>query len=647
MTAIASRAEQFDADRVAAALAAADPNPLRVALYQATGNPALARMRVQRVEVRGGAAVELRLNDEDQALLRELASEFLRHRDEWVEPAPPTREQTAELVGMLAARELHPDELAMSIEELAFEEFPRAVEWSAGRPAAALAGFHVVVVGAGISGITMGIQLERLGIPYTLIERQHGIGGTWQRNRYPDIRVDTPCTGYQFKFVKDFRWSEYYPGRQEVAAYLGMVAERYGVAPHVRFGCELVSAAWDQESGKWTLEVRREGVAEPEVLVANVVVTGCGLFNVARMPNLPGVEQYQGQLIHPTQWAKGTEITGKRVAVIGNGSTGVQVMPKLAEDAASLTAFVRTPSWIRPSPLYKKLIPDEVGFLLDNIPYYRDWQVCATFVGGDSRLSSEALRYDPEWQARGGIISEQNDRLREWLTGYVEEKLATRPELIRHLVPSYAPLGRRMVVDNGWYDALLRDNVELVVGGIERFTQKGIVGADGIEREFDVVVSATGYAVQEYLWPAVFTGRDGRTLSEVWGDGGPRAYLGMTVPGFPNLFIMYGPNGQPRAGNFHSWAEITSRYVAQGIVELVERSAVSLEVRPEVYATYNQRLDQEFKKIIWSTEGGRGYFAVEEGKGSVSMPWEHYEYFALIRQIDLGDFTVEEATAPH
>ena len=620
------------------ALAGADPNVLRIALYQATGNPLLAALQVQRVAVRDGAGVELALSGPDAQLVRLLAADFLRQRSEWSPPELPSREEQRELVRLFAGRELDPDELSMSLEELAFEGFSRAVDWSSERPAEADS-FHVLIVGAGISGLTVGIQLARLGIPFTIVERQAGIGGTWHRNRYPDIRVDTPCTGYQFKFVKDFRWSEYFPGRCEVAEYLSKIARDHGVAQRIRFGRELVSAEWGAAEGMWTALVRDTNEV-PEQVTANVIITACGLFNAARFPDVPGLSDFAGQIIHPTLWEDGTDVGGKRVAVIGNGSTGVQIMPRLAEIALNVTVYQRTPSWIRPRPLYGKKIPKAANWLLDNMPYYWNWEVCGTFLGGDSKLNSEALKYDPEWQAKGGIISKQNDALRDWLTSYINRKLAARPELIPAVLPTYAPLGRRMVVDNGWYDALLSDNVELVPYGIDRFTERGIISQDGVEREFDVVVSATGYSVKQYLWPASFTGRDGVRLTESWAEQGPRAYLGITVPGFPNLFIMYGPNGQPRAGNFHSWAEIISRYISQGIVSLIETRMKSLEVRPEVFRSYNKQLDEAFKDIIWRTESANGYFAVEEGKGAVSMPWEHYEYYSMVRELDFDDFAV-------
>jgi 4-hydroxyacetophenone monooxygenase len=206
---------------------------------------------------------------------------------------------------------------------------------------------------------------------------------------------------------------------------------------------------------------------------------------------------------------------------------------------------------------------------------------------------------DFQWKESGGLASERNDGLRRYLIDYISSKLGSDPALVAKCTPKYAPWARRLVMDNGWYDALLRDNVHLVTDRIARITPTGIVTENGIEHSFDVLILGSGFSVSKYLWPTVYRGRNGATLDKLWSKDGPRAYLGMTMPGFPNLFIFYGPNGQPRSGGYHSWAEIWTRYAVRSIVHLLERGEDSMECKQEVFDEYNTRMDQEHKKLIW------------------------------------------------
>ncbi|MFC4944292.1 flavin-containing monooxygenase [Pseudonocardia sp. GCM10023141] len=624
---------------IGAALETADINALRVALYQVTGNEELAAMRLQRREVRDGAAFVEVVAPADVPRVKALATEYLLRRRESPVPPPPDRTEQRRLVELLVGGPMLDAEFAMAVEELAMATHPHDAEWTTGRPSGKVDEFHVVVVGGGISGIAAAVQLKRLGVSFTVVEREPTVGGVWRRNTYPDARVDSPSVGYQFKFMQDFRWSEPYPSQGEILKYLDTVVERYDLAPHFRFGLEVTAARWDEECNTWEVSLAdREG--EQGSLVANVVITACGLFNMPKLPDVPGMDTFRGTILHSSAWPDSTVLQGKRVAVIGNGSTGVQLMPRVGEAAEFMAVFQRTPSWIVPVDSYKATTSPAEHWLLDALPYYWNWHVLSSFIA-DSRLFLGAQKYDRAWQADGGLISAANDKLRRYLTSYITSRMAPRPELVDKLVPTYAPLGRRVVADNGYYSTLLRDNVELVTEDIERFTPEGIVTVDGSERQFDIVVAATGYHVMRYLWPADYVGRDGQTLSETWRPQGPRAFVGMTVPGFPNLFMMGGPNGQPRAGNFHSWAETFARYIASAVVHMIENDVHSIEVRSDVFDDYNRRLDEAFTEIIWSTEAAGGYYKVEKGMGAVSMPWEHYEFHDLVRCFDVEAFILK------
>jgi 4-hydroxyacetophenone monooxygenase len=229
--------------------------------------------------------------------------------------------------------------------------------------------------------------------------------------------------------------------------------------------------------------------------------------------------------------------------------------------------------------------------------------------------------------------------MRKGLTEFIRKKMSDRPDLIEKLIPKYAPLVRRLVVDNGFYDVLKQDNCELVTDKIERFTKNGILTANGVEREFDLIVLGAGFKVSKYFFPCKYVGRGGITLEESWKKDGARSYLGMVIPGFPNLFTLYGPNHQPRGGSLYSWAEIWARYAVTSVAHMIENDKKSMEVRPEVYDQYQARLDEATSKLIWESEGS-GYYVNEFGRQGVNMPWTTSEYHSMVIKPNADDFVV-------
>jgi 4-hydroxyacetophenone monooxygenase len=625
-----------DENAVRAALGSANMNVLRMALYQATRDPALAAMKVEPVPLRGGAFIGYTLAAEHHAEVAEKALRFLLDRPDPDSLPRPDPDEVRAMMGLLTGERLTDRAYRFGREELALDDFPREARWTASRPAAA-ADHTVVIIGAGASGISAGIQFERLGIPYTIIERQDGIGGTWHLNHYPDARVDTSSYLYQFKFEKNYPWPEYFASQAEVKRYLEHVARKHGVYDKIQFNQMVTSARFAEDRCRWRLEASSAD-GGTRVLEASVVISAAGMFSTPKLPEIPGIEEFEGRLFHSTAWDDSYTAEGDRVAVIGNGSTGVQIMPRLARTAARMYAFQRTPQWISPMEGYRETITPEVRWLLDNMPFYWNWFCYSAQVTSSTMQGAQV--YDPKWRKAHGGISERNDGLRRMLTDYIREKVGHDPELFAKCLPDYAPLARRLVVDNGWYDALLRDNVELVTSGIDRITPRGIRTADGVERELDAIVFASGFEVTKYLWPTEYVGRGGVRMEDLWEKDGPRAYLGLTVPGFPNLFIFYGPNSQPRAGAFLSWVEIWARYSAQAVVAMIESGGRSLEVRQQVFDDYNARLDEATKKLIWEKEGpaGKNYYVNRFGRQNVNLPWDNDEYFEMVESPDLADF---------
>jgi 4-hydroxyacetophenone monooxygenase len=353
-----------------------------------------------------------------------------------------------------------------------------------------------------------------------------------------------------------------------------------------------------------------------------------------------GEATYEGKIFHPSQWPEDWKAIGRRVAVIGNGSTGVQLLAPIAEEAEQVFVFQRTAQWISPRPKYGQPVEAEVRWLFDNFPGYWNWARFTAVAAGELQAY---LIPDPEWIQQGGRFSQANDKMRDDLLAYIRTQINGRQDLFERLIPDVPPFARRFVVDNRWYKALTRDNVELVTDPIARFTSTGIESACGVVREVDTIVTATGFDVVRYLLPARFTGRGGVDLHEdLWSVDGPRAYLGMMVPQFPNMFMLYGPNSQPTsgAGGLHHWWVLWSSYAARCIMRLLEGRRRRVEVRLEAYTRYNKALDTEASRLLYVRPEGdpdKNYYVNNFGRLQVNSPWRGVEFNRLCTIIDWGD----------
>ena len=621
------------------AVAAADLNVMRMALYQATRDKSLLDMTVERKVVRGGASTQVMLADEFEDTVISKATAYLKGPRE-VSQEPLTDAELKTMMESFTGEPLTDKEFAYRHNFVSLKDYQFEATWSGDRPEMPDE-FKVVVIGAGFSGVAVGVQLERLGIPYVIYERRHEIGGTWSVNTYPDARVDTSSFTYQFTFEKNYPWSEFYARQHEVRSYLESVARRLGVFDKIVFNTELHRAAFDDSANRWDLTLK-EGDKPEEVISANVLISGAGLFGVAKELDLPGVESFGGSVVHTTAWPPEGGVAGKRVAIVGNGSTGVQLLSSIAEEAEHVDVYQRTPQWIAPREGYGDPVSDELRLLLDEMPFFWNWYCYLMF---SIPVRTQALHeYDPEWQKSGGLISERNDLVRSVLTKYIKDSVDNRADLYEHLIPKHPPFARRLIVDNKWYKTLLEPNVDLVPQAVESFTSDGIRATDGVERPVDVVVAAVGFSVSKYLWPVEYVGPGGVTLEDVWDKGsGPMAYLGMTIPEFPNLFVLYGPNSQARTGSLPSWIEIWSRYVAQSVVQLIESGKSRMSVRKDVFDEYNEELDDAARQLVWddATSRTRNYYVHASGRQQVNAPWNVDEYYERVSAPNPDDFVFE------
>ncbi|WP_314036915.1 NAD(P)/FAD-dependent oxidoreductase [Dietzia sp. CH92] len=611
-----------------------------MALYQATRDPEIAAIVPTREF--GPVADVVTFSEEDAALIRAKAVDYLLTAPDESSLPIPDKDEIVELLEMAEARRLGPEDLIMRHHIPAFSDMPFQAEWSDCR--AVPDGYNVAIVGAGFAGVAMGVQLAQLGIPFTIYERRAEVGGVWSINTYPDVRVDTVSFTYEYAFEKKYPWTEYFARQADVREYIDHVARKYGVYDRISFGRDVRAAHYDETTHRWTLTVHGEDTVED--VESNVVVAASGVFATPRELTVAGVSEFSGQIVHTAEWTSDVEYSGKNVAIIGNGSTGVQLLSKVAESARSVTVYQRTPQWISPRANYGVPIGEELQWLIREMPFYWNWN---KYVAGLSTIDMRnVLQPDEKWIAAGGDVNERNDMLRGMLVQYISAQVGGRQDLIDQLVPDYPPMTRRPVVDNNWYKSLTRSNVELVSTPIDRMTDAAIVTADGESREADLVIAAVGFQTEKYIWPTQYHGIGGVTLEDVWAAQGAQAHLGMTVPGFPNMFMLYGPNSQPVASGsgLPVWFEIWSGYIAQCIVGMLENGHSSMEIRRDAFSDYNDRLHEEAKKLIYLSPNSaleKNYYVNEFGRLQMNAPWSGEKFYEMCARPDEADFQFSSA----
>ena len=503
--------------------------------------------------------------------------------------------------------------------------------------------FEVLVVGAGVAGICAAINLQRNGIPFTVIEKNTTVGGTWWENRYPGAGVDTPNHLYSFSFAP-YDWSMYFALRDELHEYLEHVADRFDVRRHIRFSTSVERLAYDADAQRWSVTlILPDGSVEHRR--ANVVISATGIFNPLKYPDIPGLDRFAGPRPHTAAWPEDLDLTGKRVAVIGNGASAMQLGPEVQHDVESLTIFQRSAHWAAPFEHFRTPVPEPIRMLLREVPLYRTWYRARLAWTFNDRLH-RTLQKDPSWEHASRSLNAINDSHREYFTQYALGELGDRADdLAAKVVPTYPPYGKRMLMDNGWYRMLRNPKVTLVDEPITEVTEHSVV-TESAEHEADVLVIATGFDVLRFLTAFEVIGRDGRSLREVWDDTDARAYLGgLTVPGFPNLFVLYGPNTQPgHGGSIMFVMEMLMSYVTAAIRTMITGGIGALEVRQDVHDAYNERIDAAHERMVWTHPGMSTYYRNDKGRVVVNYPFRNVDLFESTSRVDLDDYLVEPVT---
>jgi 4-hydroxyacetophenone monooxygenase len=510
-------------------------------------------------------------------------------------------------------------------------------------PLAAPPGFEVLIVGAGISGVCAAVRLAGAGIPYRILERHDAVGGTWLENHYPGCGVDTPSYLYTFSFARA-DWSKYFSLRDELHAYVSKVAADFRVTDHITFGTEVVSATWDEPAQQWAV-VAEGADGERTEHRANVVISAVGAFNKPKVPALPGADSFAGPSAHTARWpGEGIDLAGKRVAVIGTGASAMQLVPAIADTAESVTIFQRTAQWAAPFEKFHQEIPGPVRHLLATVPLYHDWyRIRLAWAFND--VLYPALQKDPEWDgADGRAIGPVNDRHRAFYTDYIVAELGDRQDLLDQVLPDYPPYGKRMLMDNGWFRTMTRDDVHLVTDAAVEIRPDSVVTGDGTEHPADVLVWATGFDVVNFLAPMEIVGRDGVVIREVWGADDARAYLGTAIPGAPNFFCLYGPNAQfGHGGSLITIMERQMHYVMSLLRQLIDQGLGSVEVRQDVHDTYNEQVDGLHEGLVWTNSSVANYYRNSKGRVVAINPFRIVEFWALTDEADLGDYRTDPA----
>lgn len=508
--------------------------------------------------------------------------------------------------------------------------------------------FTVLIIGAGISGIAMATRLGQAGIDYVIVDKNPDVGGSWHENVYPGCGVDTPSYLYALSFDPKPDWTDYFAAQGELATYWRELAERHGVVEHARFSTRVRQARFEEATSRWEVTVERvDAPGETEVLTADAVVSAVGLLNQPATPELPGLDQFAGVARHTAEWDPSIDLTGKRVAVVGTGASAMQFVPAVAETAERVTVFQRTPQWAMPHPLKGSSVPEAMHFLNAHVPHYLAWYRARLFWRMGDKVW-KLLQVDPDYPHLGRAVNRANDRLREHLTAYIQHQLDGNPELLAKSVPDYPPYGKRLLIDAGWFQTLTRDDVDLVTSGIERITPTGIRTADGGEYPADVVVLATGFKAVDVLGSLTVRGRDGRSLREVWGEGDGRAHLGITIPGFPNFFCLYGPNTNTgHGGTVIAGTEMQVQYVTALLSRMIDERIATVEVRQEAHDRYNAELDTALSQTVWHFGGTSTYYRNQQGRIVTNSPWRYLDYWHRVHQPDHADFllTTREDTA--
>jgi cation diffusion facilitator CzcD-associated flavoprotein CzcO len=474
---------------------------------------------------------------------------------------------------------------------------------------------RIAIIGSGHAGLCLAIQLVRSGLrSFTIFEKAQRLGGTWRDNTYPGAACDSPAFGYCFSFEQKTDWSRKWAPQAEILGYMEHCAEKYGLLPHIRFGAEIASARFDAAESVWRLRT-----AAGEEHVADILVSAVGQLNRPRIPRLAGLDRFRGDWFHSARWNHAVPLEGRSVAVVGNAASAIQFVPVIAPVVKRLTIFQRSANWMLPK--LDRAYSDAERRRFARHPLlarlYRWWIW---------------LSFELRWPVfrRNAFMSSHIQRLAVRTMRSVVRDRALQDVLI----PDYPIGGKRILISDDYYQTLNRDDVEVVTAGIDHLDEDAVVAADGRRFPADVVILATGFESTSFLAPMAIEGAEGRCLASEWKQGA-RAYLGLTVAGFPNFFMMYGPNTNLGHNSILFMLECQTRYIVDAIRQMMDRGLASIDVRRDVMDAYNARLQAQLARTVWAATP-HSWYKTEDGVITNNWSGPTFRYWWKTRRADFG-----------
>lgn len=477
-----------------------------------------------------------------------------------------------------------------------------------------------IIIGTGFAGLGMAIKLKEAGEhDFAILERAQDVGGTWRDNNYPGCACDVQSHLYSFSFEQNPDWSRMFARQGEIWAYLRACSEKYGLGPHLRFGADVTGARWDDAAARWTVTTR-----DGRQFTSRVLISGMGGLSNPALPAIKGMERFAGMQFHSAQWRHDVNLSGKRVAVIGTGASAIQFVPQIQKVAGRVDLYQRTPPWIVPKP--DRAISALERSLFKRFP-----------------IIQNAFRKAIYWMLEARVLGFTVDpRLMKLFEKVARSHLARQvpdPVLRRKLTPDYTIGCKRILISGDYYPALSQANVEVITDGVREIRANSVVASDGTEREVDVIIWGTGFKAADPVPRGVFHGRNGIDIRDAW-SAGAEAYKGSTVPGFPNLFFIVGPNTGLGHSSMVFMIESQVQYVLEALKTMRDQKVATVEVSPSALRQYNDQLQSKIGQAVWSTGGCQSWYLDENGRNVTLWPGATWQFRRQTRRFDIDRYVV-------
>jgi len=582
------------------------------------------------------------MSEEDKAAVRTSALQVIKaFRDSGCQlPPAPSADTIHRMMNFIVAGEVPQDYVPMMLEEMELDGTDqRSDAWGNNEvPAARRAQHKVLVIGGGMSGVLAAYRLQEAGMPFVVIEKNAAVGGTWFENRYPGVRVDVGNHLYSYSFEPAHHWTQFFSQQPELQQYFEGVMYHHQLEQHFRFNTEVTGAVFDAKSALWTVDtIDKDGIAEQ--YVANSVISAVGQLNRPKLPDIPGIESFRGQWCHSAAWDNTIDCTDKKVVVVGSGASAFQLVPAIAGKVKHLTVFQRSAPWMFENPIYHENVPKGKKWCLQNLPFYTRWFRFLIFWPACDG-AYDTVFVDPKWPHQERSVNEMNEFVYQMFSDYIKGQVGDDEELLRKVIPDYAPMGKRTLQDNGsWLSALKRRNVDLVTRSVASVSADGVTDSDGAFYPADIILYATGFETDRFLWPMEIRGKSGQLLSQQWGIE-PSAYLGITVPNFPNFYCMYGPGTNLAFGGSLIFnGECQVRYIMECLKTLLQSGQASMECKAAVHADYQRRFRELHARLIWEHGSIKtSFYQNAEGKVTLLWPWKILDMWRWTKAVNSADY---------